>query len=204
MKYQPWIYKTVKQPEDIKLHQNHSITTPSGYPGLFTREECQMMLQTSQMVDERDAMTSDGLEVRSSGHRISKVRDIFPHEKTSWIFERLEKILIEMNKQYLFDVRGFFEGSQVYKYPTGGYLDWHMDIAKGIMSTRKLSMTIQLNDDSDYEGGNLEFFDYKGKAAPRGIGDLTVFPAYMMHRVSEVTKGERFSWVSWVHGPPFS
>lgn len=204
MKISSWLFKTADASyRDNKLPQNHTITTPSGLGNAFSKEECSKLLEVSLLGKERDALTGDGLKSQSNSHRTSKVRDIFPDESTNWIFERLEVILTEMNKQYQFDVQGFFEGAQIYQYPEGGYLDWHMDIAKGLMSTRKLSMTIQLTDGSEYEGGDLEFFDYGGHAAPRGIGALTVFPSYLQHRVTKVTKGNRYSWVSWVHGSPF-
>ena len=77
-----------------------------------------------------------------------------------------------------------------------------MDIAKGYMSARKTSLSVQLNNGDEYDGGDLEFMDVK-ESAPRGIGDLTVFPSYMNHRVSKVIRSVRYSWVSWVHGPPF-
>ena len=120
-----------------------------------------------------------------------------------WVFKKLESALIQLNnQQYEFEVHGFFEGAQIYEYPPGGYLDWHMDIAKGYMSMRKLSMSVQLTDGNEYEGGNLEFADFN-EVGPRGIGDLIVFPAFLRHRVSALTSGTRRCWVSWVHGPPF-
>ena len=36
--------------------------------------------------------------------------------------------------------------------------------------------------------------------APKGKGTVVIFPSYMMHRVSEVTKGTRESLVLWVGG----
>jgi PKHD-type hydroxylase len=98
-------------------------------------------------------------------------------------------------------VAGFFEGAQVYYYPTGGFLDWHMDIGKGFMSTRKLGITLQLSEESEYDGGDLEFMT--SEKAPRARGAVVIFPTYMMHRVSKVTRGERYSLVSWAHGPPY-
>lgn len=95
-----------------------------------------------------------------------------------------------------------FEGAQIYEYPTGGFLDWHMDIAKGYMAHRKLSMSVQLTDGAEYKGGNLEFMDFK-ETGPRGIRDLAVFPSFLQHRVSKLTRGTRRAWVSWVHGPSY-
>jgi PKHD-type hydroxylase len=35
-------------------------------------------------------------------------------------------------------------------------------------------------------------------------GTTIIFPSYLMHRVNPVTRGNRFTLVSWVHGPSFS
>jgi PKHD-type hydroxylase len=32
---------------------------------------------------------------------------------------------------------------------------------------------------------------------------MTLFPSFVLHRVTPVTKGTRYSLVAWVSGPPF-
>jgi len=49
----------------------------------------------------------------------------------------------------------------------------------------------------DYDGGELVFFDdYKIKTK---TGDLIIFPSCFLypHAIEEVTKGTRYSFVSW-------
>jgi PKHD-type hydroxylase len=63
-------------------------------------------------------------------------------------------------------------------------------------------VVLQLLDPSEYEGGDLEMFK-GGEAyvrAERGAGVVFIFPSYMMHRVTKVTKGTRRSFVLWVGG----
>ena len=50
----------------------------------------------------------------------------------------------------------------------------------------------------DYEGGDLVFFD--DKKINTSAGDIIIFPSNFLypHQVLEVTKGERWSFVSWV------
>ena len=89
-----------------------------------------------------------------------------------------------------------------------GCYNWHKDnnfIAESYYD-RKLSVVIQLNDPSDYEGGNFEFDVDGGKFSPEGFekkGSIIVFPSFLKHRVTEVTKGTRNSLVSWIEGPHF-
>lgn len=77
---------------------------------------------------------------------------------------------------------------------------------------RKLSVTINLNNPEDYEGGNLKFdfgphnnlknqFHECVEIRPRG--SVIVFPSYVYHQVTPVTKGTRYSLVMWTLGRPF-
>ena len=39
--------------------------------------------------------------------------------------------------------------------------------------------------------------------APREKGTIVVFPSFVQHRVTPITKGVRQSIVGWVSGPPY-
>ena len=96
---------------------------------------------------------------------------------------------------------------------TGGYL---YDYESGNVSTsmgtvRKISMTVNLVDGKEYEGGNLEF-DFGSVSGKDRIktcdeirpkGSLTVFPSFIPHRVTPITSGTRYSLVLWALGPPW-
>jgi PKHD-type hydroxylase len=75
---------------------------------------------------------------------------------------------------------------------------------------RKLSVTISLNDQSQYDGGNLQFdlgphrpdrFHTCTEIRPKG--SVIVFPSYVHHQVTPVTRGTRYSLVCWNLGAPF-
>ena len=53
------------------------------------------------------------------------------------------------------------------------------------------------------EGGEFEFFDNNTNLIKEKMGTVIVFPSYMVHRVRPVTKGTRYSLVSWFCGEPF-
>ena len=88
----------------------------------------------------------------------------------------------------------------------GDYTQIHELVGK----VRKLSVTINLNVPGDYDGGNL-MFDYgehfeenKHECVEiRPQGSVIVFPSYMHHCVTPVTRGVRYSLVLWVNGEPF-
>jgi len=80
-----------------------------------------------------------------------------------------------------------------------------------IGKVRKLSMTINLNSPGEYEGGNLKF-DFGPHASGKRFheceeirpqGSIVVFPSYLYHQVTPVTKGTRYSLVLWSLGNPF-
>lgn len=85
----------------------------------------------------------------------------------------------------------------------GGHYDWHHDVhwsAQGD-SDRKLSITVQLSDPADYEGGQFEFDEVQTNADFTAQGTILIFPSYLRHRVLPVTKGIRRSLVAWFNGP---
>ena len=76
---------------------------------------------------------------------------------------------------------------------------------------RKLSMTLNLNAPGEYDGGNLKF-DFGPHAGRKRFhecteirpqGSLIVFPSYVYHQVTPVTRGTRYSMVLWSIGKPF-
>ena len=72
------------------------------------------------------------------------------------------------------------------------------------MSVRKISITVQLSDPSEYEGGELELWsggsEESATKAYKGAGSVFMFPSYMLHRVTPITKGTRRSFVLWLGG----
>jgi len=75
---------------------------------------------------------------------------------------------------------------------------------------RKLSVTINLSDENSYEGGNLMFDlgshsknQFHECTVARKKGSIVVFPSYIDHCITPITKGTRFSLVNWLLGRPF-
>ena len=117
------------------------------------------------------------------------------------------------------------EDIQFTKYKLNQHYDWHCDSWKepyNMPNTfrhnkiRKLSMTCQLTDGSEYKGGELEFdnrdYDPPMRNEAQHVikakeilpkGSIIVFPSFVWHRVKPVTKGCRYSLVLWNVGDPF-
>ena len=112
-------------------------------------------------------------------------------------------MVVEANKtMWNFNLYSVIDSIQYTVYSEGGgHYDWHMDIGPGSISHRKVSVTIQLSDPSEYEGGDLELW-YGGGVIqiPKNKGLTVIFPSFSMHRVTPITKGTRKSLVLWLGG----
>ena len=85
------------------------------------------------------------------------------------------------------------------KYNPGGKYEIHTDHYTN--SPRHLSIIINLN--NDYEGGNLIFTDQKEKEIKRlklTKGSIVFFPSNFMypHSIEPIRKGTRYSIVAWL------
>ena len=85
------------------------------------------------------------------------------------------------------------------KYSPGGKHEIHVD--HNTNNPRSLSIIMNLND--DYEGGDLVFTDQKEKEIKRlklKKGSIVFFPSNFMypHSIQPITKGTRYSIVAWL------
>jgi PKHD-type hydroxylase len=97
------------------------------------------------------------------------------------------------------------ENAQFTEYPEGGFYDWHMDIdliMKKEPPVRKISMTLVLSHESEFEGGGLELAKPNNVIKPKQ-GHAIFFASFINHRVVPITKGLRKSLVMWFGGEPF-
>lgn len=95
--------------------------------------------------------------------------------------------------------------------PDGKMLKGYTDNSNMVNKVRKLSMTINLNAPGEYDGGNLKF-DFGPHASGKRFheceeirpqGSIIVFPSFVYHQVTPVTRGTRYSLVLWSLGWPF-
>ena len=77
-------------------------------------------------------------------------------------------------------------------------INWESDKA----FDRKLSVTVQLSSPDEYEGGDFSFSEVENPSTQsRAKGTILIFPSYLLHKVTPVTKGVRKSLVAWFEGP---
>lgn len=166
---------------------------------VFTPEECEAIIAIGGTRPRADA------RVQSYGNaaRIGHVAWMDPAADTMWVYQRLATIVAWVNQAFQFELMGFADALQYTVYGVGHKFDWHVDIGAGAASNRKLSITVQLSDESSYGGGGLQFISAPDMSSPKTRGAAVLFPAYLAHRVQDVTEGVRCSLVGWAAGQPF-
>lgn len=186
------------------------------FEGAFTERQCNRIIERGRSVGPDEALvgTVETNTMEDTGTRIADIAWIEPDDDSMWMFDKLAKLAQRANRTWRFDLTGFTEDLQFTRYGTpGAFYDWHQDGLDGDVAVRKLSMVVQLSDPDDYDGSDLELFavneesESDGAAewtrATRTRGTVIAFPAFEFHRVTALERGERFSLVSWLGGPPF-
>ena len=137
--------------------------------------------------------------------RKSRIKWLPQDSRFEWLYDLMIPMAQEANRErWGFEIHSVLEQIQYTEYlaEDAGHYTWHQDIGPDNVSKRKISITIQLSDSGEYEGGDLQI--WRGGDAydncPRGIGAAVLFPSYMMHRVTPITKGIRKSLVLWIGG----
>ncbi len=183
---------------------NQFLKAVGQFPAVFTPAECQRLIELPLPAVAAGVQARDN----SEGHvdyqlRRTRERPVPPDPEYLWIFQRLATVAGEANRRaYQFRLEDFMTVT-VLEYSPDGYFDWHLDLGTGDFAARKLSMVTFLTPPEHYEGGGLQFMD--GEPPLRlAQGTTGIFPSYLMHKVEPVTRGQRFTLVSWVHGPSFS
>jgi PKHD-type hydroxylase len=122
------------------------------------------------------------------------------------MYKTLEKVMKQTNGNHFgFEGMQITEPAQFTEYSNGGFYDWHIDSDVECSKeppVRKISMTLLLSRDDEFEGGGLELMS-EGKFARPKQGHAIFFASFIRHRVVPVTKGTRRSLVMWFGGTPF-
>jgi PKHD-type hydroxylase len=142
-----------------------------------------------------------------SDYRRSKIAFIQKTWEFSDIYLRLFEYINRINNEfYKFNLTELSSYIQYTEYDESykGHYDWHTDMGPDETSRRKISVVVQLSDPLEYEGGELQISDGgNNRVCEKTKGTIIMFPSYLVHRVTPVTKGTRRSLVLWVTGPPF-
>jgi len=172
--------------------------------GIFTDDEIERIVVIGKRLSPRRAETG-GFGENCLDHRRSFVSWIGANSETSWIFQKITDVVKQNNQQFWnYDLEKI-ERLQFTQYSSEekGVYNPHVDPMEwNLPYNRKLSMTLQLSDPNTYEGGDLLLhLGHNPISVRKEQGMMAFFPSHILHEVTPVTKGERYSLVAWIHGP---
>jgi PKHD-type hydroxylase len=173
-------------------------------PNVFQAEELDRIIALGQRLSLEQGKIQLG--EADTSLRKSRVAQIAANAETRWLYERLMNVVAAVNRQaWRFEIESM-QPIQYGEYGENEYYHWHMDLGEvAVTQRRKISITVQLDDPAIYDGGDLEFWTGGTQTASRARGGVVVFPSYLLHRVTPVTRGLRRSLAAWTLGAkPFS
>ena len=177
-------------------------TTP-----LFTPEQCQKIIDCGRRQKPQQAQVGMGKPGggTDTNKRVTTISWI-PFEEMKPMYSDLNNFIQAANENHFgFGDIQITEQAQFTEYPVGGFYDWHMDCDVNMAHeppVRKISMTLLLSPQDQFEGGDLELMA-KGKKAKLKQGHAIIFASFLNHKVNPVTRGVRQSLVVWFGGKPF-
>ena len=168
--------------------------------------DCERLIEHVQSHPLKDA----GLVKGTSAPQIRRADIAWLEDlpQAAWAMDQMIAHSARANRDHVgFDLSEFGESAQIARYGAEreAHFDWHSDVGAGQWaSRRKLTIVVQLSDPNDYAGGALELrTGHAVTAAPSARGMATIFPAFVLHRVTPVTEGQRWSLTLWAYGPDF-
>ena len=175
---------------------------------IFSPEQCQMVINAGRSEPKQAAYVGNDKGIKGgvidTETRTSHISWI-PFSKTPEMYKDIEKVMKTTNGNHFgFDGMQITEMAQYTEYPEGGFYDWHVDNDVSFQHeppVRKISMTLLLSPENEFEGGDLELMK-EGKPAKLKQGHAIFFASFIRHRVTPVIKGNRKSLVMWFGGTP--
>ena len=170
---------------------------------VLTPQQCDELIRIGQNEPTTEGKTNQ--KEGTHGYRRSTISWI-PTDKAAPIYQIIKRWMEMTNTNHFgFDTVQLSEQAQYAEYHKDGFYNWHMDSnveMNNMPTVRKISMTVLLSPENQFEGGDLELMA-PGKRVKLKQGHAIIFASFLNHRVAPVTRGVRQSLVMWFGGTPF-
>ena len=172
-------------------------------PGVFPADECDRLIALAEGSALAPAPIYGGAD-HIPPDRVRRVAVSMQArgEATAWFFDRLDALFADAGALLGVSVAPMTEPVQILRYAPGDHFQaWHTDAGADRHDERLLSVSVELSDLDDHEGGDLEILpDLIGKARTLERGGARIFLSRALHRVTPVRSGMRWALVNWT-GP---
>lgn len=172
-------------------------------PGAFSAAECDaiLALAASTAAAPGPVWTGEVYEVDRARRDVSS-QLIARDAAQEWIFARLDGLIAEAAPAFGLAAAPISEPIQLLRYDPGSHFaQWHSDAGYDLGRGRLVSLSVELSEPADHEGGDLEIVpDTVGRRRTLPRGGALIFPSRALHRVTPVTRGQRWALVAWASG----
>lgn len=160
---------------------------------ILSKDECEWILNScGEFI--RSGVTRDGITVEESDWRTC-------YEYTFIDNVELQNLILSKLQKY--NVKSVPTSMTVVRYDVGQYFKNHIDSGIG-HEDRLKTISIQLSDMSDYNGGDLLIWesDENGNSwaycVSRELGNMTIFDSELNHEAVSIERGTRYILVFWL------
>jgi predicted 2-oxoglutarate/Fe(II)-dependent dioxygenase YbiX len=172
---------------------------------------CAELVAEMQRSPKAAALTYGQTEAGAINERVRKLARVQPSpESVAQVITRLEDLQVSIEEHFGVKLSSL-EEPQFLCYREGDFFVAHQDGNTGLVNLdsdrlRRISISVFLNPQSEvpvagaYGGGLLVFSDWRTRNEFRFAGEtgtLVAFRSETTHEVTPVTRGERYSVVSW-------
>lgn len=167
---------------------------------LFTKEQCKQILDSC--IEELWLPLSIPGQENFHSSRRQKLRG----DVQGFPFMDIRSVTKKANDEiYDFNLLGIIDQDypQIFKYSKDDYYNWHSEL-NVVAPSRKLTFIVNLNDPSEYKGGDIEFLNVDTSTANiLEQGTCLIFPSYIVYRITPVLEGSKNIIIGHVHGAVF-
>jgi PKHD-type hydroxylase len=176
-------------------------------PPCFDQEQIQQLKTIVDQESQTAEVGEAGQESVSGGHyqdgRRTQVRSL-KFNDCPWVYKIIEACFTTANQFMRLDiVPSMNDPIQLLRYDADveGHFRWHADTLPNDM-TRKISIVVPLSHPNEYEGGQFQVNQGGVLSVVNQVaGRPVAFPSWLIHQVTPVTVGHRYSLVAWIRGP---
>jgi PKHD-type hydroxylase len=172
-------------------------------PDAFTAAECDRILALAAPADALPGPVWNGESYQVDRARRDVASQLVARDAAhEWLFARLDVLIAEAAMAFGLTSRPIGEPVQLLRYDPGSHFaQWHSDAGYDLGTGRVVSLSVELSDPSEHEGGDLEIVpDTVGRRRTLPRGGALIFPSRAIHRVTPVTRGRRWALVAWASG----
>lgn len=174
---------------------------PIWYLGNLSDDLCDKVIEELSTLESKEAAIGSEGKFYRDETRKTTVRFA---DKGYWLEKIFDSHMLDANRHCRWEYHvTMSERVQFAEYGPGHHYTWHTDTftLAGKETDRKITVICLLND--GFEGGDFEMRLYKDYVVPMKKGVIIAFPSILLHRVTPVTKGVRYSATMWFSGPRF-